>query len=49
MHDLEISLADTNNDDGHRQSVALYEKIEYFLLVMDLTISQYEEDHVVST
>jgi len=27
----------------------LYEKIEYFLLVMDLTISQYEEDHVVST
>ena len=47
MHYVELSTSDSNNDHWNGKVVALYDKVDHFLTIVDLPIGQDEEDHIV--
>lgn len=47
VHNIEGTIANTNNDDADREATALNDLIDNLLLVMDFTVGKDEDDHVM--
>ena len=47
MHNVEVPTSDSDYDNRNGEIVALDDEVDNFLTIMDLSIGEDEEDHVV--
>lgn len=47
VHNIKISISNPNNDNTDGKSIALDEKIDNLIFIMDVTICQNEQNHIL--